>query len=70
MLNITHRQTTAYHPEANGAAERLHHLLKDALRARTAAATEVEELPWVHLNFARSKGKTLVFPLLRQFMEL
>jgi transposase InsO family protein len=32
MLNIAHRQTTAYHPESNGANERLHRRLKDALR--------------------------------------
>jgi hypothetical protein len=39
MLNITHRQTTAYHPESNSAIERLHHCLKDALRACAIAAT-------------------------------
>jgi hypothetical protein len=50
MLNITHRQTTAYHPEANGAVVRLHCGLKDAFRARTAAATWAEELPWVLLG--------------------
>jgi transposase InsO family protein len=37
MLNISHKQTTAYHPESNGAVERLHHHLKDALRARPAS---------------------------------
>jgi transposase InsO family protein len=37
MLNITHRQTTAYHP--NGPVERLHCRLKDVLCARTAAKT-------------------------------
>jgi transposase InsO family protein len=30
MLNISDRQTTAYHPESNGAVERLHSHLKDA----------------------------------------
>jgi transposase InsO family protein len=39
MLNISHRQTTAYLPESNGAVKRLHRHLKDVLRARTAAAT-------------------------------
>jgi hypothetical protein len=39
MLNISHKQTIAYHPESNGAVERLHRRLKDALRARAAAAT-------------------------------
>jgi hypothetical protein len=50
MLHISHRQTTAYHPESNGAVERLHHRLKDALRARAAAATWSEELPFVLLR--------------------
>jgi hypothetical protein len=30
MLNISHRQSTAYHPESNGAVKRLHRRLKDA----------------------------------------
>jgi hypothetical protein len=46
MLNILHKQTTAYHPESNGAVERLHHRLKYALCARTAVATWSEELPF------------------------
>jgi hypothetical protein len=28
MLNFAHRQTTAYHPESNGAVERLHRRLR------------------------------------------
>jgi hypothetical protein len=50
MLNISHKQTTAYHPESNGAVERLHRRLKDALCACTAAATWFEELPFVLLG--------------------
>jgi hypothetical protein len=50
VLNIAHRQTTAYHPELNGAVERLHRRLKDALRARAAAATWADELPFVILR--------------------
>jgi cleavage and polyadenylation specificity factor subunit 1 len=51
MLNISHKQTTAYHPESNGAVERLHYCLKDALRARaTALETWSEELPFVFLG--------------------
>jgi hypothetical protein len=50
MLHISHRQPTAYHPESNGAVERLHRCLKDALRARAAAATWSEELPFVLLG--------------------
>jgi hypothetical protein len=45
-----HCQTTAYHPEANGAVKRLHCRLKDVLRARAAVATWAEELPWVLLG--------------------
>ena len=50
MLNIRHRQTTAYHPEANGVVERLHRRLKDALKARAAAANWSEEIHWVLLG--------------------
>jgi hypothetical protein len=50
MLNISHKQTTAYHPESNGAVERLHRRLKDALCARAAAATWSKELPFVLLE--------------------
>jgi hypothetical protein len=47
MLNISHKQTTAYHPESNYSVERLHFCLKDALRACAAAGTWSEELPFV-----------------------
>jgi transposase InsO family protein len=50
MLNISHKQTTAYHPESNGTVERLHRRLNDTLRARAAAATWSEELPFVLLG--------------------
>jgi hypothetical protein len=50
MLHISHKQTTAYHPESNGAVERLHRRLKDALCACAAAATWSEELPFVLLE--------------------
>jgi hypothetical protein len=50
MLHISHRQTTAYHPESNGVVERLHCRLKDALRARAVAVTWSEELPFVLLG--------------------
>jgi hypothetical protein len=49
MLNITHRQTTGFHPESNSAVKRLHRRLKDALCARAAAATWAKEMPWVLL---------------------
>ncbi len=67
ILNISHKQTTADHPESNGAVERLHRCLKDALCAR-AAATWSKELPFVLLDSDHSQGKTLVFPRLRPFL--
>ncbi len=50
MLNNTHKQTTAYRPESNGAVERLHRRLKDALRSCATVATWSEELPFVFLG--------------------
>jgi hypothetical protein len=69
MLNITHRQMTAYHPESNGAVVRLHRCLKDALRARAAAATWAEELPFVRLGLRAQPREELVFPQLNLFLE-
>jgi hypothetical protein len=67
MLNISHKQTTAYHPESNGAVERLRHRLKDTLRARAATATSSEGLPFVLLRLG---AQSRVFPRLRQFSVL
>jgi hypothetical protein len=50
LLNIQHSQTTAYHPQSNGLVERFHRRLKDALRARLAAANWMDHLPWVLLG--------------------
>jgi hypothetical protein len=50
ILNILHRQTTAYHPEANGAVKRLHRCLKDALCGCAPTATWAQEIPWVLLE--------------------
>jgi hypothetical protein len=44
------KQTTAYHPESNGAVERLHRRLKDGLRVCAAAAKWSKELPFVLLG--------------------
>ena len=46
-LGIRHRQTTAYHPQANGMVERVHRRLKEALKARSAAGKWLDHLPWV-----------------------
>jgi transposase InsO family protein len=58
MLHISHCQTTAYHPESNSAVERLHRGLKDALRARTAAVTWSEGLPFVLSLRAQPRKET------------
>jgi transposase InsO family protein len=52
LLNIQHNQTSAYHPQSNGMVERVHRRLKDALRARCAAANMVGHLPWVLLGLS------------------
>ncbi len=49
-LGISHRLTTAYHPQANGLVERFHRQLKDALRARLDNQDWPSHLPWVMLE--------------------
>jgi len=50
LLDISHRPTTAYHPQSNGLVERFHRRLKDALRARCASSDWHTHLPWVMLG--------------------
>jgi hypothetical protein len=68
MLNISHKRTTAYHPESNSAIERLQRLLKDALCACATTATWSKELPLYSSDSECSPGKTLVYSRLRQFL--
>jgi transposase InsO family protein len=49
-LGIRHTMATAYHPQCNGMVERLHRRLKEALKARLAAADLPDHLPWVMLG--------------------
>jgi hypothetical protein len=49
-LNICHKLTTAYHPQANGMLERFHRQLKEALRARVAGSDWEQHLPWALLG--------------------
>jgi transposase InsO family protein len=49
-LGIKHKMTTAFHPQSNGLVERFHRRLKDALRARAAAADWPDHVPWVLLG--------------------
>jgi hypothetical protein len=63
LLNISHKQTTAYHPESKGAVKRLHRRLKDTLRARITTATWSEELPFVLLGLrAQPREDTGLYP--------
>jgi hypothetical protein len=50
QLGIKSQLTTPYHPQANGAVERFHRRLKDALRARLAGSSS--------LGYARPSGGT------------
>jgi hypothetical protein len=68
MLSITRGQTAAYHPEVNGAFKRLHHHLKDALHACTAAATWAEEILSVLLGLRCQPREVTGLSLLKQFL--
>jgi len=50
VIGTHHNTTTAYHPQSNGMVERAHRRLKDALKARMAAADWPQHLPWVLLD--------------------
>jgi transposase InsO family protein len=50
VIGTRHNTTTAYHPQSNGMVERAHRRLKDALKARMAAANWPQHLPWVLLD--------------------
>jgi hypothetical protein len=49
-LGIKNQLTTPYHPQANGAVERFHRQLQDALLARLAGPDWPSHLPWVLLG--------------------
>ncbi len=63
LRNISHVQTTDYHPQANGAVERFHRRLKVALRAHAAGADWHAHLPWVMLGIRSAwRGDTEFSP--------
>jgi hypothetical protein len=49
-LGIKSCLTTPYHPQSNGAVERFHHRLKEALQACLVGSSWAEHLPWVMLR--------------------
>jgi cleavage and polyadenylation specificity factor subunit 1 len=50
QLGVKHAMTSAYHPQSNGVLERFHRRMKEALKARAAAADWPEHLPAVMLG--------------------
>ena len=50
LLGTQYHHTTAYHPQANGLVERLHHHLKSALRTKLHGPNWLDILPWVLLG--------------------
>jgi transposase InsO family protein len=63
MHNISHKQTTAYHPESNAAVKRLHHRLKDALRACAAARARGEPCRELSTPLEMVKPVRILYPL-------
>ena len=49
--------TMAFHPQANGMVERLHHQMKDTLFARVGTTAFADHLPWVMLGIRASPKK-------------
>jgi Integrase zinc binding domain/Integrase core domain len=50
LLGIKHQMTSAFHPQSNGMVERMHHQLKEALRARLSSSNWLQQLPWALLG--------------------
>jgi hypothetical protein len=72
LLDVKHCASPNDHPESTGPVERLHRRLKDTLCACAAAATWVNELPFVLLGLrAQLREDTgLSPPRLNLFLEL
>ena len=50
LLGASLRQTTAYHPQANGLVERFHRQLKVSLSVCLSGHNWMDQLPWVMLG--------------------
>jgi transposase InsO family protein len=70
MLHISHKQTTVYHPESNGAVFRLHRLSRTPFAHAPPRRLGLRSYLLCSSDSEHSRGKTLVFPLLRQFLAL
>ncbi|XP_068250725.1 uncharacterized protein [Palaemon carinicauda] len=62
LLVITHYQTTAYNPVANGMVELFNRSLKAALMSRCKDSNWFTQLPWVLLGLRTSPKDDLDFP--------
>jgi Integrase core domain len=56
-LGVQHAMTTVYHPQSNGMVKRLHHRIKDAVRARLALVAWPQHLLWVLLGLRSCFGR-------------
>ena len=54
ILGVKRQHTSAYHPQANGMIEQLHHQLKSFLKARTTGPYWINHLPVVLLGIRSS----------------
>lgn len=59
LLGMTHRLTTAFHPQANGLVERFHRHMKSSLRARLTGPNWTQELPWILLGIRTAPKEDL-----------
>ena len=50
-LGITHRTTNSYHPQAQGAVERVHRILNSSIRSLSDPASWHRSLPYITLQF-------------------